>query len=390
MTPFGRTLRPLWGLETGAVFLNHGSFGACPLEVLKEQDSIRARMESHLDTFFFGEISPYPGRATTLRTAAAQLAAFINVPADNFAFVENASSGIQAVMRSLSLKRGDKILVTDHTYNAMRLMVDAKCAETGAAVVVVQIPLPATADEIVARFQSALEPNVKFAIVDHITSPTALVMPVERLVPLLKANGTLVLVDGAHAVGQLALDVTAIGADWYVSNFHKWLFAPKGSAFLYASPDVAPLTQPNLISHFVAMGFPRAFDYVGTRDNSGWLATPAALRFFQNLGPASVRDYQRQIIALSSALLVGLGAAPVSGLEMCAAMRSFVLPQTRAAKPEDAEILLRALWDAERIQTRPLVFAGKLTLRISAQVYVDAEDISRMAEALDRLSWPGR
>ncbi len=390
MTQFGRALRPLWGLASDAAFLNHGSFGACPLEVLKAQDSLRARMESHLDSFFFGEIMPQTGRVSMLRAAAAEMTAFINVPADNFAFVENASSGIQAVMRSLAFAPGDQILVTDHTYNAMRLMVDTKCAETGASVVVVKIPLPATGDEIVARFAAAITPAVKFAIVDHITSPTALLMPVERIIPLLKINGTRALIDGAHAVGQLALDVTALGADWYVSNFHKWLFAPKGSAFLYASAEVAPFTQPNLISHFVAMGFPRSFEYVGTRDNTAWLATPAALKFFQRLGPASVRDYQRQLIALASALLVALGAVPVSGLEMCAAMRAFILPQARAAKPEDAEPVLRSLWEQARIQTRPLVFGDKLILRLSAQVYVDEHDISRLADALNRLGWPGR
>lgn len=340
MTTFGRTLRPLWGLATDAAFLNHGSFGACPLEVLKEQDALRARMESHPDAFFFGEVMPQAGKVTLLRAAAAELAAFINVPVDNFAFVENASSGIQAVMRSLSFAPGDQILVTDHMYNAMRLMVDAKRAETGASVTVVKIPIPATADEIVARFEAAVTPAVKFAIVDHITSPTALIMPVERLIPLLKNNGTRVLIDGAHAVGQLALDVTALGADWYVSNFHKWLFAPKGSAFLYASPEAAGLTQPNLISYFVPLGFPWSFDYVGTRDTTAWLATPFAMKFLQTLGSASVRDYQRQLIALASALLVGAGAMSVSGLEMCAAMRSFMLPQTRAATPADAEHVL--------------------------------------------------
>lgn len=387
---FGRALRSRWGLDADTAFLNHGSFGACPLEVLRVQDDLRAEMEANPDAFFFHGIMPERGVQTPLRAAAAELAAFINVAANNFAFVENASVGIQAVLHSRSFAPGDQILVTDHTYNAMRLMVDAVCAASGATALVLTIPIPTTHDDVVARFRDVLTPKIKFAIVDHITSPTGLVMPVAELTAMLKSNGTRVLIDGAHAVGQIALDVTATGADWYVSNFHKWLFAPKGSAFLYASNDAAPLTQPNVISHYIAMGFPHSFDYTGTRDNTGWLATPAAMRFFQALNPVAVRAYQRELIVLAGTLMAEIGAVPVSGLEMCAAMRSFILPQKRAALPADAEHLVRALWDADRIQARPTLLGDKLLMRISAQVYVDEEDIRRLVQALAQLGWPGR
>ena len=390
MTPaFGRPIRKLWGMADDATLLNHGSFGACPLEVLKAQDILRREMEYQPDVFFRDKILPQPG-GTALRTAIGHLATFVKATGDNLAFVENASVGIQAVLRSLAFSPGDRILITNHTYNAMRLMVETRCAETGAEPLVVQIPLPVNRDDILSRFREALTPNVKLAIIDHITSPTALIFPLEEIIALLRQNGARVLVDGAHGVGQIPLDVPKLGADWYVSNAHKWLFAPKGSAFLYASPTAARETQPNLISHFVHMGFPWSFDYIGTRDNTAWLATPAALKFFQDLGPDDVRTYQKRLIATGSDLLSAIGAAPVGPATMSAAMRSFILPQTRPAAADEGPALMRRLWTDEHIQIAANTLDGKLVIRISAQVYVTQDDLRHFAATLDRIGWPGR
>lgn len=386
---FGRALRPLWGLAADVVFLNHGSFGACPLEVRAAQDAIRARMETQPDLFFTNEIVPRQ-TASTLRAAAAAAARFVNVAPDSIAFVENATSGIQAVLRSLAFAPGDEILLTDHTYNAVRLMVDARCAESGATARVVPLALPATPDDVAARIEAGLSPRVKLAIIDHITSPSALVLPLARLIPALRQSGARVLVDGAHGIGQVPLDLAALAPDWYVSNLHKWLFAPKGCAVLFASPEAAPLTQPHVVSHFIGLGFPRAFDYIGTRDYTAWLAAPAALAFFEKLGPELLRAHQARLIDVCTEMFAALAITPIASRAMCAAMRTFVLPQRRAATPEDADTLLRALWDQERIQARPLVLGDKLMMRVSAQAYVDEDDIRRLADALGRLGWPAR
>ncbi len=385
---FGRTLRPLWGLADDVVFLNHGSFGACPREVLKAQDVIRARMEAQPDLFFGNEISPGEG-PTTLRAAASEIAHFVGAQGEDIAFVENATAGIQAVLRSLSFAPGDQILLTDHTYNAMRLMVEARCAETGATPLTVTFALPATSADIAARIEAALNPRVKLAIIDHITSPSALVLPLPRIIGALRKNGTRVLIDGAHGIGQVPLDLTVLAPDWYVTNLHKWLFAPKGCAILYASKEAAALTQPNVVSHFIGLGFPQAFDYTGTRDNTAWLAAPAALAFFKKLGEDALRAYQARLIDLCTDMLAPLGITPVAERGMCAAMRTFLLPQRRAAKTEDAATLDRALWDQERIQARPLVHGDKLMMRVSTQAYVDEDDLKRLADALARLGWPG-
>ena len=386
---YGKSLRTLWHLAPDGRFLNHGSFGACPRAVLAEQERIRVEMETQPDRFFRESI--VPGDAPTrLRDAAGALAAFVGAAADEIAFVENATVGTQAVLRSIAFAPGDEILIADHTYNAVRLMVEARCRETGALPRVATLPLPVTVDGIVEAFRAAVTPAVRLAIVDHITSPTALLLPLARLMAELRRFGAQVLVDGAHAVGQVPLDLAALGADWYVSNAHKWLFAPKGSAFLHASAAVAGTTAPLVVSHFVALGFPRAFDYVGTRDYTSWLAVPAALRFFESLEPARAHRYRADLVDDATRLLARLGALPVGGDGVRCAMRSFVLPTQRAATAADAEALMHTLWNRHRIQAMPVMFADRLLLRVSAQVYVDRDDLDALAHALDLDGWPGR
>jgi isopenicillin-N epimerase len=386
---FGRPVRSLWGLAEDVTFLNHGSFGACPLEVLKQQDMLRAEMERQPDVFFREKIMPRES-GSPLRDAVGEVASFVHANASDVVFVENATAGIQAVLRSMKFAPGDRILITNHTYNAMRLMVETRCAETGATPLVVQIPVPTTWSNILARFRDALTPATKLAIIDHIASPTALIFPLREIIALLRNNGTRILVDGAHAIGQIPLDIGELAPDWYVSNMHKWLFAPKGSAFLYASPAVARETEPNIVSHFIKLGFPHSFDYTGTRDNTAWLATPAALKFFQGQGPEAIRAYQRRLIAHCRDLLSPLGIMPVGPDDMSAAMRSFILPQNKPAAPEDGPALMLRLWNEERIQISAVTFDQMLLIRISAQVYVTEDDMRHFAATLDRVGWPNR
>ena len=385
---FGRALRPAWELDPGGTFLNHGSYGAAPRVVLAEQARWRARMEAQPDRFFRDEVNPE--RPGALRAAAERLAAFAGASGDSLAFVENATSGVQAALQAVDLQPGDRILICDHTYNAVRLMVEARCAATGAVAVVARLPFPAHADGIVAAFEAELGRPVKLAILDHVTSPSAIRMPLERLVPMLRAAGARVIVDGAHAVGQLPLDVRDVGADWYTSNAHKWLYAPRGCAFLHAGPEARAATRPLVVSHHVALGFPLSFDWVGTRDVTPWLAVPAAIDFFESLGPEALRAHNARLVDVATALLEPLGARAVAARELCAAMRSFHLPQTRAATREDAQALMRGLWDRHRIQAMSTALGERLLFRVSAQAYVGEEDLAALAAALADHGWPGR
>ena len=353
------------------------------------QDRIRREMERQPDEFIFANIVP-KDVPTPLRSVAGQIGEIVGVAGEAIALMENATVGVQAVLNSVALSAGDEILITDHQYNAVRLAVEARCRETGAVPRVASVPVPASAEAVREAIRAAAGPRVRLAIIDHITSATALVFPIQEIIADLQARGIRVLVDGAHAIGQIPLDLAALGADWYVTNLHKWLYAPKGSALLYADDSVRAITRPAIISHFIDMGFPRAFDYVGTRDYSGWIAIPAALRFFAELGPENLRRHNAKLIAVASHELTALGATPAGALEMCAAMRAFILPQSRQARAEDELDLKRALWEQARIQVNTAVLAGALMIRISAQAYVDESDLRALSAVLDRRGWPGR
>ena len=346
-------------------------------------------MEAQPDVFFARRIEPL-AEASALRLAAGEVAAFAGADGNDVALVENATTGIQSVLQSVSLGPGDEVLITDHQYNAVRLAVEARCRETGATPNVARIPLPTSPAEVASRILDAAGPRVKLAIVDHITSPTALVFPIEAIVRELETRGIPVLVDGAHVLGQKTLDIRALGAEWYVSNAHKWLYAPKGAAILYAAERVARSTRPLLTSHFVGLGFPRAFDYIGTRDYSAWLTLPAALAFFRELGVERVWSHNAKLVKAGSDLLTSVGAQPVGPLEMCAAMRAFILPQRRPTVDRDAFELRRDLWEKERIQVRADTLLGPLTIRFSAQAYVEEADLARLCAALEKHGWPGK
>ena len=376
---FGRSARPLWSLDPSGIFLNHGSFGAAPRVVQEEQGRFRLQMEEQPDQFF-DRIGP-TGERPAIRAVADELGSYVGVSGERIALVENATVGTQAVLQSVELSHGDEILITDHQYPAVREAVDVRCRESGATARVVNIPLPTTAPAVRAAIRAAAHPRVKLAIVDHITSPTALVFPIREIVTDLHEAGIPVFVDGAHAVGQIPVSIPEIEPDWYVCNLHKWGYAARGSALLYADPAVAGRTRPAIVSHCIDLGFPRSFDWVGTRDYSAWLSVPKALEFLAELHAQGLRTHNERIITLASERLAAIGAETVGPTEMCAAMRSFVFPHG-AARQEDPKELRRVLWDEHRIQVWAGWYQGAFVLRVSAQAYVGDEDVLALADAL--------
>src|SRR5262249_53929569 len=224
-------LRDSWLLEPGITFLNHGSFGATPIAVLAKQDEYRARLEREPVRFMVRELEPL------LDAARAEVAGFGGANPEDIAFVTNATAGVNAVLRSLDLDQHDELLVTTHEYNASRNALDFVCALSGAKVIVVDVPFPiASSDVVVERVLEKVTDRTRLLLIDHITSQTALILPIERIIAELRARGVDTLVDGAHGVGQIPLDLRAIGAAYYTSNFHKWVCAPKTAAFLYVAP----------------------------------------------------------------------------------------------------------------------------------------------------------
>ncbi|MFO1186159.1 MAG: aminotransferase class V-fold PLP-dependent enzyme [Alphaproteobacteria bacterium] len=345
-------------------------------------------MERAPDQFFRRRVVP-GGGDSYVRAAARVLAPLVGTTAERLAFTDNATTGVGAVLAAQKLQAGDEILLTDHAYNAVRLAIEAACARTGAVARAVHIPIPLGEDDTAVRILAGAGPRTKLAILDHISSPTALVFPVAEIVRGLRARGVRVLIDGAHGLGQVPLALDELGADYYTSNAHKWFYAPKGTAFLYARPEASDGLLPLAISHFNHFGFPQAFDYVGTRDVTGWLALRAAAAFVARHGAEAIMAHNNALGLASVKPMRALGAIPVGPDEMAGAMRAFILPQRRPATADDArELMLGALWERHRIQVSASLFQARLLLRVSAQIYADAGDIARLCDVLSREGWP--
>ncbi len=377
MRDYGAALRPLWTLDKSVRFLNHGSYGATPKALLEAQSRWRARMEAQPVRF----MAELPG---LLRDAATSCAAFVGVSPDRFAFVENATAGVNSVVRSLCLSRGDEILTTDHVYGAVRQTLRHVAATTGARLVEAPLGLPvASAGRIVDAIAQHIGKRTKLVVVDHIASPSAIVFPVREIVALCRDAGVPVLVDAAHAPGQVHLDVDALGADWCVGNFHKWLCAPKGAGFLAIADRALPAIHPPVISHGYGQGFAAEFDWIGTRDPTAWLCAPDACAFHDDLGGEALRRRNHTLVIeaareIAWALKSGLSAPE----HMLGSMASVRVP---GATPCDLPTALRIhdlLLERHAIEAPLVPFCGAMWIRISAHAYNEAADYRGLGEAL--------
>src|SRR5216117_1947062 len=237
-------MRENWLLDPNITFLNHGSFGATPIAILAKQDEFRTRLEREPVRFMVRELEPL------LDAARNSVAEFVGAAAEDIAFVPNATAGVNAVLRSLDLDRHDELLVTTHEYNASRNALDHACALAGAKIVVADVPFPIAAPDIVIeRVLEKVTDRTRLLLIDHITSQTALILPIERIIAELRARGIDTLVDGAHAPGMIPLELRTLGAAYYTGNFHKWVCAPKGAGFLYVARNRRASIRPTIISH---------------------------------------------------------------------------------------------------------------------------------------------
>jgi len=372
---FGRPLRRKFLLDSGTAFLNHGSFGAAPRSVLAAADRWRRRMEANPDRFM-REILP-----GELRAAAGRLARFLKVDGADLAFVENATAGVNAVLRSLRFSPGDEILATPHTYNAVRQTIRHVCAMSGARLIEARIALPvADEDALLDAFGKHVGKRTRLVVVDHISSPTGLIFPVKRIARLARKHGARILVDGAHAPGQLPLDISALGVDWYAGNCHKWLFAPKGCGFLWARRGAQSGLHPAAISHGYDKGLAAEFDWTGTRDFCNWLAVPDGLDFFRELGPAKVRAYNQRLVTGAAERISKAWDCPCDGPpELHGSMTAIRLPHRLQGL--DGPQLMSKILAKLGIVVAIMPIDGLLWARISGQVYNEPSDYDRLISA---------
>jgi len=383
-------MRRLWDLDPDVVFLNHGSYGACPRPVLDHQTKLRRHLERRPVQFLSYDLE------ALLDAARNALATFVSADPAGVAFVTNATTAVNAIVGSMRFHPGDEIVITDHGYNACRNVVDHAAGRSGAVVRSASVPFTGlTPDAACEAVLAAVGARTRLVIVDHVTSPTALVLPVARIAAELEPRSVPLLIDGAHGPGMLPVDIAAIGASYYVGNCHKWMCAPKGSGFLYAAAGARNELTPTVISH--GLNSPRTdrsrfhllFDWTGTTDPTAHLSVPRALEVMGSLFPGGWDELRRQnrALALQGRRIVAdaIGAGDLPGDDMVGSMAAISLAPLRvASNGRDRDPLTLLLRDQYRIEVpvSPWPQAPGRVLRLSAQAYNRVEDYERLAAAL--------
>ena len=302
MPSFGHVMLGEWPLEPDTTYLNHGTVGVTPRRVLAAQQAIRDDIERQPSRFLLRELTEIVvgvSRAgqPRLRQAAAAVAEFLGARPHDLVFVDNATSGANAVLRSFPFRPGDEILMSDLAYGGIRHAAVFAARQSGATVRTAVTPYPVRSQaDLIDTFTDAVGPQTRLAIVDHIASQSALVLPVAEIAAALRARGVAVLVDGAHAPGAIPLDIPSLDVDWYVANLHKWMWVPRSSGILWASPERQRDLHPPVISWGLDQGFTAEFDLPGTRDPSAHLAAPAAIALMREWDVEAVQSHNHGLV----------------------------------------------------------------------------------------------
>jgi isopenicillin-N epimerase len=373
-------LREMFLLRPGVVFLNHGSFGACPRPVFKAYQAWQLELERQPVEFLGRRFKDL------MREARQALAAFVGADADDLVYVPNATTGLNIVIRSLPLRDGDEVLATDHEYGALDRTWRFICGKRGARYINQPLPLPIeSAEQVVEALWARVTERTRVLFLSHITSPTALILPAAELIQRARAAGILTVIDGAHAPGQIPLNLAALGADFYSGNCHKWMMSAKGAAFLYARRVVQPLVKPLVVSwgwETEEPGPSRFLDeqeWQGTRDIAAYLSVPAAIQFMAEHDWPRVQRECHELVRYARERVGGLTGLPpivLDSPEWFAQMAALPLP------PCDLDALKRRLYDEFAIEIPTVDCHGRHFVRISIQGYNTQADVDALVEAL--------
>ena len=404
-TSFGRPARPLWNLEPELTFLNHGSFGAVPVELLDRAAAFRREIERNPVAGVWRD--GFPGT----RVAAAAVADFLGSDPNLTGFVSNATAGVNAMLQSFPLEPGDEVLHLDQGYNAVWQTILVTARRRGIVPGRIELPLPVTGpDDVVAAIERSFAPKTRLLVLDQITSPTALVLPVAAIVEMAASHGVDVIVDGAHAPGMIPHAATpAAHALAWTGNLHKWPCALRGTAVVTVRADVAPVLKPAVVSHHLDQSFAAEFDWQGTIDPTPWLLAPDAIAFMDRFGGWDAVRSRNHALAVEqhAALVERFGVEPISPLDgsMLGFMATIELP--RAFQPDHGgpdfassnavpgpdgrpvigmdPVQERLLFD-HRIEVPIVVHAGRRFVRFSVHVYNEPADYARLADAVMSLA----
>ncbi len=377
-------VRRQFSLDSSIAHLNHGSFGAVPIPVQKFQDELRRRVESN----------PMKALSRDLRKqldeARLTSAKFLGADPEGFAFVQNATAGVNSVLASTILRAGDEVLVTDQTYEAIKHVAEKACQSNKARLVVTKVPLP-TRDfqELVQPILASVTKKTKLAIIDHIASPTGLVYPIKKLIEELHSRNVLVLVDAAHAPGMVDVNLDSLQPDFWTGNFHKWCCSPRGSAGLWVRQEHRKLIKPIITSWYYNEKYPDSFRWLGTDDYTSYLSVPEALRFMEGLGWERVRTHNRKLARYGREVVGAVpgmvAIKPEKDEQLFEAMTLVRLPKGVTDTEEKARALQARFGEELRIEAVPIAWKGHGYLRLSAQVYNAPREYDRLAEELPRI-----
>jgi len=389
--------RDLWSIRPGVTYLNHGSFGPSPRPVIAARQEWIERLEAEPMDFFVRQMEGH------LEHARQRLGELVGTSAENLIFVDNATFGMNIVAACFPLATGDEVLATNHEYGAVLRIWRERCQKTGAKLIVQRLPeVFSSVEEVVEALFAGVTERTKLVVVSHITSPTALILPVEEICRRAHERGLRVCIDGPHALAAVPVDIDRLACDFYCASCHKWLSAPFGSGFLFVHPRWQQTVRPVVVSWGNSLsGRPRSwqdeFIWSGTRDPSPFLAVPAAIDFLANLthGPQGTEgvglfraksgellgEARRKITSLTQLQPIGSGT-----YQWNATMMSFPLPSHIREPPEGhTHPLQAALWTRFQIEVPIVNWNGRRYVRVSCHLYNDTADIDRLVAALGEL-----
>ncbi|XP_033729509.1 hercynylcysteine sulfoxide lyase-like [Pecten maximus] len=373
LPPFGQELRKEFCMRKGSMFLNHGSFGMVPRRVKDVQKLYIDKMDDHPDDWF---------RRTNLgkwKVGRDTIATFVNAEPENVVLVQNATTGINTILKSMNLKEGDGILATDNTYQAIRYTCEhMKASNNGSRYHMMDIKYPIQCvEDVVDQYRQFLSthPHIRLAVIDHITSPTAVVMPIQKIIQVCRDHNVLCMIDGAHAPGQVPIDITDLNPDFYTGNLHKWAYTPRGCALLYVKKEHQSWVRPLVTSWYYLKEFTMEFFMQGTRDDCAYIAVPDALKFYEDLGGmAAITGYTSSLLDHVTDRMVaewGTDKLPIPRDMEAPCMKMIRLPKMDQYDVSTAEgyRLMDDLFYEHDIQVQIFCVLDNLYVRLSANVY---------------------